>query len=325
MQRTSFYLILAILLTFTHRVNARQLSAIPGAFADIGIGAHVAGQGFTGTASISGAGAVNWNIASIYPADGLEASFSYVDQLGLIDYGHVSIAIPLFSNRNAVAFSAEYSGDEALTEQSVHFGYSHRIAFMWLGLGVGYRSASFGRNTISSSDYHVFSDSDVDEANNRKVYGNASGLNVDLGLLMKLGADVRWGISAKNVTAPLTWKSASQSRPEVSSYVESIPLEISTGVTYQLSDHISGALEWVPDLASSSISRIGFGADFSPVYSISIRAGRMLLQDGYKNEVSTFGFGIRTPRSMDLRLSVDYAYVSSFLATTQHVSLLVGL
>lgn len=325
MQRTLSFIFLACSLSFASQANAQELSSIPGAFADIGIGASFAGAGFTGTASASGANAINWNVASIYPEDGFEAIFSYVDQLGLLDYGHVSLALPLFNDRNAVAFSAQYSGDDALSEQSVHLGYTHRISFMWLGVGLGYRSASFGRNAISYSDYQIFSESDIDQANGQKVYGNATGLSLDLGLVMQLGSDMRWGISAKNVTAPITWNAQTQQIQNRPTYVESIPMEIATGVSYQLSEFISGSMEWVPSLASSSINRIGFGIEFNPMHSISLRTGRLMIQDGYKNEVSTFGFGVRTPKSMDLRLRVDYGYVYSGLAATQHVSLLVGL
>jgi hypothetical protein len=325
MQRIILYVLLLVSTATANPGFARQLSAIPGAFADVGIGAKVAGSGFAGTATLEGAGALNWNVASIYPAQGPESSFSFVDQLGIVDYGHASIAVPLWSNRAAIALSAQYSGDETLTEESAHIGYAHRISFLWIGVGVGYRRASFGKNTISAGDYVIFDDEEVAEGVSNQISGQATGYSMDAGLRMRLSSAVSVGFSVRNITAPITWESQSISRPETHSYIESIPMEFSVGVLYRLSDHISGALDWAPTLGQDSISRVGFGVEFSPVHEISLRTGRLVLQDGYRNEVSTFGFGVRTPRSFGLRLQADYAYVSSSIAHTQQVTLMIGL
>lgn len=306
-------------------VRAQELSDIPGAFASIGIGAHTAGMGFTGTTANQGASAATWNPAFIYSSEGLETSFSYVDQLGMFEYGQFSLAIPLSSNRMGMALAAEYTGDESYNESSVQLLYAHRISFMWLGVGVGYRKAIFGKNGLSRGDYVLFSDEEVTEGLAQQVSGNASGYYVNAGLRMQLSGDLLVGLAVKNIVAPLDWATYATARPGEHAYNESVPMEFSTGVRYQLSHKLAGSMEWVPTLGMSSISRVGIGVEFQPVPVIALRTGRLVFQDGLSNEITTLGFGIKTPEQFGVRLKVDYAYIMGDIANTQQLSLMVGL
>lgn len=325
MRRFPLLLIWMVLSVLSTDVGARQLSSIPGSFADIGVGAKGAGMGFAGTATLLGAEAVNWNVAAVYPSNGLEAGFSYVDQLGIIDYGHFSLALPLRNDRNAVAISVQYSGDEVLVEESIHIGYAHRLSTLWMGIGLGYRKAIYGKNVLSSDDYVIFDGAEVAEGVVNQISGQASGYVIDAGIKLLLSSDLTFGLSAKNVRSPIHWNSYSGSRSGTISYVEAVPMEITTGVHYKLSDHLQGAIDWVPTFGSDAKSRIGFGISFNPVPAIALRTGRMILQDGYKNEVTTFGFGVQTPKSFGVQLQANYAYVASPIAHTQQIGLLIGL
>jgi len=312
-------------LCFPIKGAAQELSDIPGAFASIGIGAHTAGMGFTGSAVNQGASAAAWNPASIYPSEGLETMLSYVDQLGLMEYGHFSLAVPLSKNRLGMAISAEYSGDESFNEASVQLLVAQRISFLWVGVGVGYRKATFGKNSLSRGDYSLFSDEEITEGLAQQVSGNASGYHFNAGIRMHLSQDLVVGLVAKNILAPLSWASYATSRPGEFTYNESVPMEWSTGIRYQLSRKLAGSMEWVPTLGMSSISRVGIGIEFQPVQSIALRTGRLVFQDGLSNEVTTLGFGIKTPEQFGIHLKVDYAYILGSIANTQQLSLTVGL
>ncbi|MDA1029115.1 MAG: hypothetical protein O3B41_08710 [Bacteroidetes bacterium] len=325
MRRLSLLSIWIAFLVLTSEVGARQLSSIPGSFVDVGVGAKGAGMGFAGTATLQGAEAVNWNVAAVYPSNGLEAGFSYVDQLGLINYGHFSLALPLRTDRNVVALSVQYSGDDAPVEESIHISYAHRLSTLWMGIGLGYRKAIYGKNVLSSDDYVIFDGQEVAEGVVNQISGQASGYVVDAGIKLLLSSDLTFGVSAKNIRSPIHWNSYSGSRSGTISYVESVPMEISTGIHYKLSDHLQGAIDWVPTFGSDAQSRIGFGVSFNPVEAIALRTGRMIFQDGYKNEVTTFGFGVQTPKSFGIQLQANYAYVASPIAHTQQISLIVGL
>ncbi|MBT3449055.1 MAG: hypothetical protein HOC28_08900 [Bacteroidetes Order II. Incertae sedis bacterium] len=316
---------LLLLMATPGGVKAQQLSSIPGAFVDVGIGASIAAYGYAGTASSRGATALNWNPAGIYPEEGPEATFSFVDQLEIVEYGYFSLSVPLWENRNAFALSAQVSGDESLLEESVSVGYAHRFGFVWMGVSGSYRRAVYGKNALRADDYVIFTPDEVTAGLDRQVSGTASGFGLDAGIQLLLTDGVVFGVTARNMAAPIAWSSWSAARPGTKEYSESIPLEVAMGIQYRLSDKLAGSIEWVPEIKAGSISRIGIGAAFNPVTILAIRAGRLILQDGFDNDINTFGFGLKTPPSMDLRLRADYAFITGNIARTQQVSLVIGL
>jgi len=316
---------LVMLMFLTLPSAGQELSAIPAAFAEIGIGARAASLGYTGTASERGPGAMSWNPSSIYSEEGWELALSYVDQLQTVEFGYAALTIPLRENRNALAVSAHYSGDDALTEESVKVAYAHRIRFVWFGVAAGVRRAVYGKNTLGADDFVVFEPDEIAEGLSRQVRGSATGFMVEAGLRMRWTDDLTYAFTARNIASPLTWKSTSQARAGTNSYVESVPVELATGVDYRLTEKVTGSIEWVPAVTVDAISRVGMGAEFSPIDVISFRVGRSVLHDGLRNEINTFGFGIRTPKSVSVRLRADYAYVTSDLARTQQLSINVGL
>lgn len=304
--------------------SAQALSGIPAAFADIGIGARAAALGYAGTAGVTGSAAIAWNPASILPENGFEVSASYVDQVEAVEFGHLSMAFPVFRRNGAVAMSVQVTGDDMLMESTLRGAYTHRIRFLWLGVGGSFRRATYGNNTLSDGDFVVFEPDEIAEGINRQVHGSAMGFSVDAGLRMYWADFLVVAVSARNIAAPVFWESKAEARSGTHVYEESVPLEISSGVSYRLSNRIRGFLEWTPAMTSDAVSRVGLGASFRPVDVISFRLGRLILQDGLRNEWNTFGFGLRTPSRMKWSLEADYAYIMSDLAQTQQISLRVG-
>lgn len=304
---------------------AQDLSSIPGAFVDIGIGARSAALGYTGVASERGASAMAWNPASLLSDQGMELVLSYVDQVELVEFGHVAWVMPLRSGRSAWGLSAHVSGDEVLRETTLQMAYSHRIRFVWMGAAVGYRMADFGGNQLTAEDYVVFDPDEISVGLTRQVSGKAQGFLVDLGMRLAFTHRFDMAVVARNVAAPVEWKTYSEARPGEHSYFESIPLEISTGVAYRLSDRIGGYLEWTPKLSGDAIPRFGLGVSYAPIQVITFRVGRMMTQDRLRDEWKTFGFGIRTPEALNWSIEADYAFIVSDLARTQQISLRFGL
>ena len=307
------------------QTHAQALTNIPAAFTDIGIGADGTALGYTGVAGMQGADALAWNPASIVPRAGMELSFSWVDQLGLVDFGYMAWSMPLRSGRSAIGASAEVSGDDMLREATLRAAYSHRIRRVWVGLGVGYRRADYGRNRLSADDYVVFDPDEVTSGINQQVSGSANGLLIDAGLRIEASRRMDLAVSARNVLAPTQWVSQSAARPGSKSYFESVPMEVSTGLSYRLSERLAGFMSWTPSLGSDAIPRVGLGASFTPVDVLTLRVGRMMVQDRSHDAWKTFGFGLRTPKSRDWSISADYAYVVSPLARTQQITLRFGL
>ena len=305
--------------------RAQTLSRMPGAFADIGIGAESAALGYSGVAGQRGAAALAWNPASILPNNGMEVSFSWVDQIELIDFGYVSWAMPLRSGRSAWGLSAEVSGDDMLREATLRAAYSHRIRRVWIGLGAGYRRADYGNNRLSESDYVIFDPDEVAVGIGQQVSGSANGLLLDAGMLVEATRRLDFGVAVRNALAPTEWTSRSRAREGTNVYFESVPMEVSTGVAYRLSERLGGFLEWTPGLGTDAVPRFGLGASFTPLHVITLRAGRMMTQDRADDEWNTFGFGLRTPPSMGWSIVADYAYVVSSFARTQQISIRFGL
>ena len=305
--------------------SGQALSSIPGAFVDIGIGARSAALGYTGVAAERGANALAWNPASLLPADEMEVSFSWVDQVELVEFGHMAWAMPLRPGRSAWGLAAEVSGDEMLREATLRAAYSHRIRFMWVGLGIGYRRADYGKNRLSDDDYVVFDPDEITQGIARQVSGSANGLLLDAGIRIEMTHRLDIAVAAKNMVAPVEWSSQSAARTGTNVYFESVPMELSTGVAYRLSDRMAGFLEWTPALGTDAVPRFGLGAAFTPIDILTFRLGRMMTQDRVNDEWKTFGFGLRTPPSRDWSIEADYAYVVSAFARTQQISIRFGL
>lgn len=318
--------VLVSVLTLVGRpASGQALTNIPAAFADVGVGAEAAALGYTGVAGMRGADALAWNPASIVPTGGMELSFSWVDQLGLVDFGYMAWTMPMRSGRSAMGASIEVSGDDMLREATLRAAYTHRIRRVHVGIGLGYRRADYGRNRLSADDYVVFDPDEVTSGINQQVSGSANGLLLDAGLLVDVSRRIDLALSARNVLAPTEWLSRSVARPGDRTYFESIPMEISTGLAYRLSDRLSGFMSWTPSLGSDAIPRVGLGAAFTPVDVITLRAGRLMMEDRSQEAWKTFGFGLSTPKSRDWSISADYAYVISPLARTQQITLRFGL
>lgn len=305
--------------------SGQALSSMAGAFVDVGIGARSAALGYTGVAGERGANALAWNPASLLPADDMELSFSWVDQVELVEFGHMAWAMPLRAGRSAWGLAAEVSGDEMLREATLRAAYSHRIRSIWVGLGIGYRRADYGKNQLSDDDYVVFDPDEITQGTARQVSGSANGLLVDAGIRIEMTHRLDIAVAAKNMVAPVEWTSRSAARTGTNVYFESVPMELSTGVAYRLSDRMAGFLEWTPALGTDAVPRFGLGAAFTPIDMLTLRLGRMMTQDRLNDEWKTFGFGLRTPPSKDWTIEADYAYVVSAFARTQQISIRFGL
>lgn len=307
------------------RVVAQDLSSIPGAFADIGIGARAAATGYTGIASERGASAMAWNPASLVSDQGMEIVFSYVDQLDLVEFGHVAWVMPLRSGRSAWGLAAQVTGDDMLREMTVQAAYSHRVRFMWMGLSVGYRMAEFGKNALTADDYAVFDPDEITLGLSQQVSGDAQGFVLDAGMRLEMTHRLDMAFAIKNVVAPVEWTSVASAREGSNRYFESVPMELSAGVAYRMTDRLGGYLDWTPNIKGDAVPKVGIGVSYQPLDEIVFRAGRLMMHDRRRDEWRTFGFGIRTPSSLEWSIEADYAIVISEMARTQQISLRFGL
>lgn len=266
-----------------------------------------------------------WNPASLVSDQGMEIVFSYVDQLQIVEFGHVAWVMPLRSGRSAWGLAAHVTGDDMLREMTVQAAFSHRIRFAWLGLSIGYRMAEFGNNALSADDLAVFDPDEITVGLNQQVSGDAQGLVVDAGLRLEMTHRLDMAFALRNAVAPVQWTSNSAARNGSNRYFESVPMELSAGVAYRLTNRLGGFMDWTPNLGSDAVSRLGLGISYEPLDEITFRVGRMMMYDRQSHAWRTFGFGIRTPKNLGWSIEADYAIVVSEMARTQQISLRFGL
>jgi hypothetical protein len=301
-------------------------SRLPGAFLEIGIGARQSAMGYAGIASSGGTADPAWNASSLVHSDGIEASFTYVDQLGLLSYQYVSLVIPLQEKKTALAISVTDSGDEALRELTGRLAFAYRLGPLELGVGSVFRRAVFGRNQLNADDYVVFDQTEVLEGIGRQVVGDAGGIGLDVGLSLQAAPALRVGAAIRNVIAPVRWNSKTRDGLDQTrgSYIESIPLTLSLGTSWTPTGNAEFSIDFNPGLDDDIANRYSVGAEYLIASVLALRSGIEIISDGLKNERYTAGFGIRIPDTWGVRVYADYAFVSDDLADTQQISMTVG-
>ncbi len=318
--------LLFCLSTMSKDVGAQSLSRVPGAFVDIGIGARQAAMGYAAVASARGARGMVRNPSSIVSADGFEAAFTYVDQLGLLPYQHFSFVVPLQAARTGIAVSLTESGDDALREFTARIAYARRFGVVSLGLGLAYRRATFGKNDLRLDDLVVFDPQEILIGIGRQVKGVASGVGVDAGVTIRAAEKLIVGVAVRNAFSPVFWRSRTANSTDKTRgmYTESVPLEISFGGAFRPRPWFELAMDITPALDAGLSNRLSVGAEWTIASLIDLRAGYQTLPDGYDNERLTAGFGLHVDDTWGVKVRFDYAFVSDVLANTQQFSLLIG-
>ena len=113
--------VLAAISLSAETARGGELSDIPGAFADVGIGASAMGMGGAVAASIEGASSLFWNPAGLGQAgSSRELMVAYGDQMGIVPYSAGAGLRQLGDYTLGVGLL--YSGDDVLSETSVLIG-----------------------------------------------------------------------------------------------------------------------------------------------------------------------------------------------------------
>lgn len=314
---------IAFLLICCAAESVAQTSRQAGAFLDIGLDAATAGVGHAGSSSAVGVRAMAWNVANLADATSLELTASYVDQLEQVTFEYAALAIPFIRGKSVLGAAVSTTGDEALTEWTVHLAWAYRLDWLRMGAGVRFRRATFGRNVLNPDDFVVFDPVEIADGLARKVYGSANGGGIDAGLSIQAHRDIRLSMALRNVYAPVYWQSESGVQQR-RTRVEHVPMDMDVSLHYSAAEWITFHAAWAPATAEDVAARYGFGASLQPVYPLILRAGRYLLHDGFRNESTTLGFGLRVRDIWGVGIGMDYAYVTSSLATSQLLTLVIA-
>jgi hypothetical protein len=300
----------AVLLLGATAAGAEELSGIPGAFVDVGIGAGEMGMGGAVVASAGGASSLFWNPAGLGQSEhDTEFLLAYCDQLGLVPYSAGSGMYRL--GDYTLGAGLLYSGDEVLSETSILIGAARGFAILpWapdsnadVGATLRTRWASYGNN----------------ESAGEQVTGSALGLGLDIGARVPLTETATLGLVARDVVNVLNWDSSA-----AGSYGENIPAAFSAGVAVTPHEGLVVEVD-VDRLLNSDVDPVvRAGAEVRLFGVASLRGGySTALPEGDPDEYSV-GAGATFPAGGTVMI-LDAAYLFGNLDNTLRFSLGVAL
>jgi len=326
-------LILAVLLLsisspvllFSTSANGQELSGIPAAFVDVGYGARPAAMGGAFVGLSDDAFSVQWNPAGMSRQDSTKVSFAYIDQLGLVNYQHVATSVPL-GEAYGLGAAVVASGDEAMRELTFQLGVSRSFRSLSFGVGLKYRNASFGNNTLDPDDYAVFEPWEIQNGIANQVSGQANGFGLDLGVLYQPDLPVRVGLRVRDIIAPMRWESevSNPDRETLGSYTERIPMEIGLGTAYFVREDVVITADYSPGVEDGVNDRVRVGGEAQFLGVLSLRGGLEQRINDRDDEKYSLGLGVEVPIGSELFISADYTYRFEEINRTQHVSLSVS-
>jgi hypothetical protein len=290
--------------------RAQEISDIPAAFVEIGIGARPMGMGGAVTARSMGAESIFWNPAGLTGAGTpKEFAVTYGNQMGLIPYSALSGAIHVGSDYT-LGVGLIHSGDEVLTETTLLVGISRAIVTTpWLsstrivaGASARTRWASFGNN----------------ESTEEQVSGSAFGVSFDAGFLVPLTESVTAAARARDLVGSLTWNSSA-----CGSYEENVPTALTLGFMVAPREAVSLELDLDKSLRQDNPDRLMVGAEVEILEVASLRGGYLRALPPGELEEYTLGAGTDIPVG-STTFSVDFAYIFGHLENTMRFSLRVA-
>ena len=303
--------IAGFLVLLASRVGAQDLSGIPAAYVDIGLGVRPLGMGGAYVAVAEDENAARWNPAALAQQASYAAGFTYTRQMNLIPYNYLSGSMPM--RRSGVGWYAESSGDEVLNENTIAISYGvsgeHipglRTAYDFsFGLTSKFRWASFGNNANGGEG---------------QVQGDAWGWGLDLGMYWR----IPWarGLSAAVVAYDLLNNMAWDSNVK-GNYSETVPMRLSAGIAYRLRERSLFTFDFQPALYGDVETRFAIGVEYKLLKIIALRTGvAQNIGTTRENRDVTLGLGIRQRLLGTAVLEAGIAYLFNDLANTPRVGI----
>lgn len=292
--------LLLLLLMLPLAARAQDLSGIPAAWVDIGLGVRPLGMGGAYTALAEDENATRWNPAALAVQKRFSTGFTYAKQLNLVPYNYLAGSLPL--RRMGLGWYVESSGDDVLRENTFALGWgisADKFPFsptaynLALGVTGRFRWASFGDNA---------------DGGEGQVQGDAWGYGVDLGLYYRtpFSNSLTAGIVLRDLVNTVNWTST-----ESGTYDESVPRTLALGIAYRMRSRSVFTIDVKPALYSDVHTRVAFGAEHQIMRAIEIRGG--LAQDvgtTTPNRDLTLGLGLylSLPAGAHLRAGVSYLF-----------------
>ncbi|HCD52094.1 MAG TPA: hypothetical protein DEQ34_06595 [Balneolaceae bacterium] len=309
-----------------YSVQAQELSKIPGSFVDVGFGTRPVGMGFAFVGLADDENSPYWNPAGLSQINEYKAGFAQIDQLGLITYNYASVLVPLPFKNQAAGLTVISSGDDAMSELSIHAAYGMRFKFVSIGAGFKYRSASFGNNSLNRDDYIVFDDAEIDAGFGQQIYGDANGFGFDLGLLFHPYESIKFGVMIRDAMAPMNWNSQTRGSDYQArgTYDEGMPMEVIIGSSAKISNNFLVVADFQPAMSDERTNYARVGVEGRLVNILMLRAGTEQGINDLDDEKYTLGTGLDVTIKDKIRLQSDFAYVIDPIQNSQRISFTIS-
>ncbi len=278
---------LLLILALTASAASAGQSMIPGAFADIGLGARSMGMGGANMAGSGRANDIVWNPAGLAGIEKSEIAAMHTEQFGLVP------SYLLTGAKNAgegfgIGAGILSSGDALLRENTFILGAGKEMALFGgldLGIALKFRHASFGG-----------------EDDGAGVSGSALGSGLDIGLRGQFHS-AAIGVVLEDLLAGVRWDSSVSGN-----YWENVPPTLTAGVRVD-----AGALELASDLemplGTERAWKAAAGVEWSPHSVLQIRGGVRQRLDAEGSRFLTLGAGLGKSLPGGDRIQVDTAYL----------------
>lgn len=244
---------------------------------EVGSRSSAFGNAFVGLANDVWAN--HYNPAGLASLSNLQLSAFYSPQpFGISEISLAAFSAVIPTSYGVVGVSVRRYGFELYREHSGSLAYSNMITGMYFGINLNYHAVSI------------------------KNYGSTGAVGIDLGILIPLIDNLRWGISMKNINSPTIGRS-----------FEKISQCTTTGLAYHPFENINLMLDVQKETSFDPSTRFGF--EYWIIDPVAVRGG-------YCNEPASYssGFGIRYSFfNIDYALSVHpvLGWTHSFSITIQ--------
>jgi len=287
-----------------------ELSDIPGAFVDVGIGAGAMGMGGAVVASVEGASSLFWNPAGLGRTDSSrELLVAYCNQMELVFY---SAGAGLYRLGDyTLGAGLLCSGDDVMSETSALIGVARKFKVLpWAadraaGFGVTLRTrwASYGSN----------------QSVGEQVTGSALGLGLDLGASIPLTESTTLGVSGRDIVSMLNWDSSA-----AGSYGENVPAALAMGIAVRPRDHLLLEVDLDKALHRDANDIVRAGAELTLFGMACLRGGYVTTLSEDEQDEYSIGAGATFPAGTTV-MTLDVAYLFGRLDDTLRLSLGVAL
>ncbi|MDP8229177.1 MAG: hypothetical protein P9M15_06970 [Candidatus Electryoneaceae bacterium] len=272
---------------------AQDLSGIPGAFADVGMGLRPLGMGGAYSTLATDENAARWNPSLLGAVRDPVVGFTWANQLSQISYHYAAFSVPIGRKGIGCGGYLISAGDDIYRETTIALAagvdaqkIKVPVEGLHLGMTVKVRTVSFG----DGGDDFIPGDNYPGDISQERVSGSAAGFGVDIGTHYQVSEEVSLAVVMRDLVNTLSWDSSVRG-----TYDENVPFRLVFAGSMEL-EHLTMAFEYLPSLDEDVNSRMIFGAEVILFRVIKPRIG--IAQDMESGEVNrwvTLGVGVDVP------------------------------